>query len=272
LFGFGSIFGGGRRGARNRGGRDLRYDLEIDFEEAVHGLETKIQVPRAESCSDCSGTGGKDGEVRVCKECRGRGQVAFQQGFFTIARNCPRCGGKGRTVAEPCPACNGVGAVKRESTIPIRIPAGVDHGAHLRVTGQGEAASPGGPPGDLYVVLHVREHPVFQRQDRDVACEVGISISQAALGAEIEVPTLHGKKSLSVPSGTQSGTRFRLRGMGVPAINGGRRGDQYVSVVVRTPTRLSQEQRRLLEQLAELDGDDGPEPGIFDRVKSIFNA
>jgi molecular chaperone DnaJ len=271
LFGLGSIFGGGRTRRRGSSGRDLRYDLEIDFEEAVRGLETRIQVPRLETCSDCDGRGAEPGGSETCAQCRGRGQVAFQQGFFTIARPCGMCGGSGSRITKPCATCEGRGRVQEERTLPIRIPAGVDDGTRIRISGEGEGGARGGPPGDLYVVLHVREHPVFQRQDREIHCVVPISYSQAALGAEIRVPTIDGETTLTIPAGTQAGTSFRMRGLGVPALNSTARGDQYVTVQVRTPTRLTDEQRNLIEQLAELDGEETAEPGLFDRVKNIFN-
>ena len=270
LFGLGSIFGGARRRGRAGAGRDLRYDLEIEFEEAIRGLETKIRVPRQETCGDCGGRGANEGGIETCSACGGRGQVAFQQGFFTIARPCNSCGGNGRRITDPCRACEGSGRVQREKTLGIRIPAGVDDGTRIRMAGEGEGGTGGGPPGDLYVVLHVRPHEVFSRQGRDLHCELAISYSRAALGGKAEVPTLDGSQPLDIPAGTQGGTTFRLRGLGAPAINSGARGDQYVTVLVRTPTRLSSEQRELLEKLAELEGDETDEPGLFDRVKNIF--
>jgi molecular chaperone DnaJ len=271
LFGFGSIFGGGRRRSRGRRGQDLRYDLEIDFEEAVRGLETKVQVPRREPCPDCGGSGAADPEaVQTCSDCGGRGQVAFQQGFFTVARPCGRCRGQGRVITRPCTTCGGHGQVQQERTISVRIPAGVHDGVQLRLSGEGEAGSGEGPPGDLYVVLSVRPHEVFTRRELDLLCEASISFSQAALGMQLEVPTLDdGMEPLDVPAGTQPGTVFRLRGKGVPALSGRGRGDQLVTVNVRTPKRLSREQKELFKQLAELESDD--EPGLFERVKNILS-
>jgi molecular chaperone DnaJ len=271
LFGLGSIFGGGRGRRRGSAGRDLRYDLEIEFEEAVGGLETRIQVPRMESCPDCGGRGAAEGGSETCQQCGGRGQVAFQQGFFTIARTCGACAGAGRRITQPCEACEGRGRVQRERTLTIRIPAGVDNGTRIRMSGEGEAGSGGGPPGDLYVVLHVREHPVFQRRERDIHMLLPVSFARAVLGAEVTVPTIDGEQRLKIPPGTQSGTSIRLRGLGVPALNGGARGDQFVTVQVLTPTKLSNEQRRLIEELADLDGEENEEPGLFERVKNIFN-
>ncbi len=271
LFGFGNIFGGGRRAAR--GGQDLRYDLTIAFEQAATGVEAPIVVPRLDRCATCRGTGAKGKEgVKTCETCRGRGQVAFQQGFFTIARTCSTCGGSGKRIVTPCPACAGQGRVRAESTITVRVPAGVDDGMRLRVSGEGEAAADGGPPGDLFVVLHVDEHPVFRRDGAQLHCEVPISFAQAALGTTIRVPLIGGgKEELEVEPGTQSGTVLRLRGKGLPALDRSGRGDLHVTIRVATPRSLSAEQRQLLEKLAELDGVETAERGLFDRVKDIFN-
>jgi molecular chaperone DnaJ len=271
LFGLGSIFGGGRRRRRGGSGRDLRYDLEIEFEEAVLGMETRIQVPRLETCDDCGGSGAAEGGSQTCGQCGGAGQVAFQQGFFTVARPCGACQGTGRRITNPCNGCEGRGRVQRERTMTIRIPAGVDDGTRIRMSGEGEGGLSGGRPGDLYVVLHVREHEVFQRQEQNLHCTFPLSFTQAALGAEVEVPTIDGKQPLSVPAGTQSGTTFRLRGLGVPAINSSARGDQYVTVQVVTPRKLTDEYREVLERLAELEGEELDEPGLFERVKKIFS-
>jgi len=271
LFGLGSIFGGGRARRRGSAGRDLRFDLEIDFEEAVRGLETRIQVPRMENCVSCDGRGALEDGIQTCSQCAGRGQVAFQQGFFTIARPCGSCRGAGKRITDPCEACGGQGRMQRESTLTVRIPAGVDEGMQLRLSGEGEPGSGGGRDGDLFVVLHVREHPLFERRDEHIHCSVGVSFSRIALGGEIRVPTLDGEETLTVPAGTQSGEVFRLKGKGIPVVNGKRHGDQYVTVQVRTPKRLSDEQRRLLEELAEVEGDDTGERGLFDRVKGIFH-
>jgi molecular chaperone DnaJ len=271
LFGFGSIFGGARRRGGVRQGRDLRYDLELDFEEAARGLETKIRVPRLDSCDACQGSGAAPGGIETCPDCGGRGQVAFQQGLFTIARPCGQCRGSGRRISKACETCGGAGRLRVERTIKVRIPAGVDEGMRLRIGGEGEAGAGGGPPGDLYVVLHLREHPVFRREEHHLLCDVPISFSQAALGAEIEVPTLDGSQTLRVPPGTQSGTRFRVKGKGLPDLNGRGHGDLLVKLHVHTPTSLSGEQRELLERLGELEGEIVPERGLFERVKDIFN-
>lgn len=272
-FGFGDVFGGGRRGRRQRGvGQDLRYELEIEFEDAARGMQTRILVPRHESCTHCEGTGGEppDG-VQTCSQCAGRGQVAFQQGFFTIARPCSRCGGKGREIVRPCGTCEGTGRIPRERTLELKIPPGVGDGTRLRIAGEGEAGAVGAPPGDLYVVLHVKEHPVFTRRDDHILCEARISFAQAALGTRLEVPTLDGEQDLDVPAGTQSGTVFRLAGQGIPSLGGRGRGDQFVSVVVSTPKKLTQETREIFERLAEIEGEETGERGLFDRVKDIFN-
>lgn len=271
LFGFGSAFGGSRRRSHAGSGRDLRYDLEIDFEEAVLGLETKIQVPRLETCSTCDGRGAQEGGVETCRQCGGRGQVAFQQGFFTIARPCGHCGGTGRRIVRPCAECDGQGRVQKERTLTVRIPAGVDDGMRLRMSGEGEGGIGGAPAGDLFVVLHVREHPSFRRDDLDLLSVTEVTFAQAALGAEIRVATIDGEEVLSVPAGTQSGTSFRLKGRGVPALNGRGRGDLHVTLRVSVPKRLSRDQRRLIEELAEHDGGDEDDSGLFERVKNIFN-
>lgn len=269
LFGLGGMFGGGRRRRGGRGGRDLLIDLEIDFEEAVRGLETKIQVPRLETCPDCEGRGVRgDEDVRSCPDCGGRGQVAIQQGFFTIARTCGRCRGAGRLIVKPCETCGGEARVRQERTIGVRIPPGVDDGIRLRIAGEGESGVGGGPAGDLHVALRVRPHPVFTRRDEHVLCELPIGFARAALGARVKVPTLDGDQELEIPPGTQSGTVFTLRGKGAPVLGGRGRGDQLITVVVRTPTRLSKRKRALIEQLAELE--DEAEPSLFERVKDIL--
>jgi molecular chaperone DnaJ len=271
LFGFGNLFGGRRR-RRGQSGRDLRYDLEIDFEEAVRGMEAHIKVPRLEPCASCSGSGAADGGVERCSHCGGQGQVAFQQGFFTIARPCGHCRGTGRRITKPCTSCSGQGRVQTERDLQVRIPPGIDEGMQLRVGGEGEAGSHGGPPGDLYVAVHVREHDRFRREGRDIFSTVDISFSQAALGTTRSVPTLDGDHELEIPAGTQSGTRFRLRGRGVPSVEGRGRGDHYLSVQVRTPESLDTEQRELFERLSEIEGEPVADRGLFDRVKDIFGS
>lgn len=247
---FGDFFGGGRgQGRRSRAerGADLRYDLEISFEEAAKGLETKIKIPRWDSCSSC---GGRGGDRAQCPTCNGRGQLRQQQGFFTISRTCPHCQGLGQVVKVPCVACRGQGRVRSEKVLGIKIPSGVDEGTRLRLGGEGEAGFNGGPPGDLYVVLKVREHEVFERRGNDIYVTVPVSMAQAALGAEIKVPTLNGHEKLRVPEGTQPGSVFRLRGCGIPSVDGRSEGDLYVIIQVAIPRNISREQRRLLESLA----------------------
>jgi molecular chaperone DnaJ len=250
FFGFGGFGRGTQQRRRASRGADLRYDLEISLEEAARGLETKIKIPRSETCSDCHGTGAKKGsEPSTCPACGGRGQIRHQQGFFTVARTCSQCLGRGQVMREACPDCGGKGHVRQEKVLSLKIPAGIEEGTRLRVGGEGEAGSMGGPHGDLYVVLRVREHPYFDRQGTDLYYTIPISITQATLGAEIKVPTLRGQERLRIPEGTQNGSVFRVRGAGMPSVDGRRQGDLYVSVYVVTPTRLSREQRRMFEML-----------------------
>ena len=271
LFGLGGMFGGGRRRAREAArGRDLRYDLEIDFLDAVRGVETRIEVDRHETCEACQGRRAAKGGIERCSACNGRGQVAFQQGFFTLARTCPTCRGAGERVVRPCPACNGEGFRRETRSIGLRIPPGVDEGTQIRVAGAGEGGIGGAPAGHLFVVLHVRPHERFERRDRDIHCLVPITFSQAALGSEVRVPTLDGDDVLEIPAGTQSGTRFRLRGRGVPSLEGRGKGDQYVTVEVRTPERLGKAQREIFERLAEAEKSEESDGGLFDRVRNIF--
>lgn len=273
---FGDFFGGGAgRGGRRRArrGEDLSYNMEISFEEAAFGTEKTISVPRSAVCDTCQGKGAKPGtSAKMCSACRGSGQVRFQQGFFTIARTCNQCGGQGSVITVPCPTCHGTGAVRKTLTIQVKIPAGVDTGARLKLRGEGEAAPAGGAPGDLYVLLRVREHPLFSRQNNEVICEIPLSFPQAALGVELEVPTLEGKLKMKVPPGTQSGNVFRLRGKGIVDLRGGSRGDQLVRMVVETPRKLSARQRELLEEFARLDGADvhPMSKGFFEKVKELF--
>ena len=276
FFGFEDLFGG-RRGGRGRAqrGADLRYDMSLSFEEAAAGVNTKIKIPRQEFCGACNGTGAKAGTgVVACATCGGRGQLAYQQGFFTISRTCPACQGAGQIIKERCPECRGQGRVELEKTIELRIPPGVDTGTRLRVNGEGEPGPNGGPHGDLYVVLDVKEHSFFERRGADLYCTIPISIAQATLGAELTVPGLGGEETLKVPEGTQSGAVFRVRGKGLADPHGGGKGDLYYHVRVLTPTKLTREQRKLVEQLgATLKVENKPaERGssLFDKVKDIF--
>ena len=279
IFGFGDMFGAGtqRRRTRAQRGADLRYDLKLSFEEAAFGTKTRIKIPRTETCPTCGGNGAKPGtHPTTCRSCGGRGAIRHQQGFLTISRTCPTCSGMGKEITDPCKNCRGEGRVRVEKTLGVNIPAGVDSESRLRVTGEGEAGVHGGPPGDLYVFLHVEEHSFFEREGNDLLCTVPISFSQAALGTAIEVPTLEGKETLSIPEGTQAGSRFRIRGKGIPRLEGHGRGDLYVFVKVVTPSRLSKEQRRLLEELAalekprDLSEDSSAEKTFTDKVKDLF--
>jgi len=276
FFSFEELFGlgGGRRRTRARRGADLRYDLEISFEEAARGLATKIKIPRTETCPVCQGSGARKGTGPTpCTACHGRGQLRYQQGFFTLSRTCPQCQGTGQVIRDPCPECHGEGHARRERTLEVRIPAGVDTGTRLRIAGEGEPGSQGGRRGDLYVVLRVKEHPFFERRESHLYCSIPISFPQAALGGEISVPTLDGYEKLKIPESTQSGTIFRLRGKGFPNLNGGGRGDLFVELQVSIPKKLTREQRRLIEQLGQsLPSENRPleKSSLFDRVKDIF--
>jgi molecular chaperone DnaJ len=276
FFGFEDMFSGGRRGrSRVQRGADLRYDMTLTFEEASTGVATKIKLARQEYCETCNGTGAKAGTgVAACQTCGGRGQLAYQQGFFTITRTCPDCQGAGQIIRERCPDCRGQGRLEREHTIELRVPPGVDTGTRLRVAGEGEPGPNGGPPGDLYVVLEVKEHPFFERRGADLYCTIPVSVVQAALGSEIQVPGLNGEEKLKIPEGTQSGAVFRHKGKGMPDPRGGGKGDLYYHVRVLTPAKLSREQRKLMEQLgAMLKVENKPaerNSSIFDKVKDIF--
>lgn len=279
IFGFGDVFGGARRRTGPQRGADLRYDMEISFEQAAMGAETTVQVPRRETCESCRGSGAAPGtSPSTCPQCRGTGQLRYQQGFFTVARTCGTCRGTGRVISKPCAACHGVGGVERKRKLTVKIPAGIASGQRLRLHGEGEAGALGGPPGDLYVVIHVPEHPLFKRDGNDLYCELPVSFPVLAIGGEIQVPVVDGgTERLKIPEGTQSGTLFRLRHKGMPDVGGRGRGDLLVSVKAVTPRKLSKEQRLMFRQLAESlssdqhdlpAGDDGR--GIFDRVKDIF--
>ena len=277
IFGFGDLFGGGtrRRGRRAQRGADIRQDVTISFEEAAFGVKKKITVSRTELCSTCQGSGAKSGtSPQVCRSCGGRGQLRYQQGFLTVARTCPTCSGAGQAFTDPCKECKGEGRVLTEKQLQISIPAGVDSENHLRISGEGEAGLQGGPSGDLYIVIHVEEHPFFQRQDDNLICTVPISFTQAALGAQIQVPTLEGEEPLHIPEGTQTGARFRLRGKGIPHVNGHGRGDLHVFVRVSTPANLSREQRQLLEQLEALSTPDNQpaEKTLTQKMKDLFSG
>ena len=278
VFGFGDIFGSRRRRGGPQRGADLRYDLEITFEESAAGAETTIQIPREENCDTCSGSGAAPGtKAETCSQCRGSGQLRYQQGFLTVARPCSTCRGTGKTIAKPCQTCRGAGRVPRERSLTVKIPAGIATGQRLRLYGEGEAGSAGGPAGDLYVVVHVQEHAFFHREGDDLYCEMPISFPTLALGGDVRVPTLNGQEELQVPSGTQPGTRFKIRHKGMPNVSGRGHGDLYVIARAAIPKKLSKDQRRLIEELArtmpdeklEADGDSSDKP-FFERMKDMF--
>jgi molecular chaperone DnaJ len=276
LFGFGDLFGGAsrRRSSRPSRGADVRYDLELTFEEAVFGKEASISVPRTVACKGCEGSGARPGTSPVsCSGCGGRGQIRFSQGFFAVSRTCPQCGGAGKVIRDPCPQCGGAGKLRETRTLSVRIPAGVDEGTRLRVAGEGESGHLGGPTGDLYVFIAVAEHARFTRRDYDIHAEEPISISQAALGAELEAETIHGRETVRIPPGTQPSQVFRLRGKGVPFLDGSGRGDHYVHVSVRIPSDLTEEQKELLRKFAELRGDEILESkSVLGKVKDFFTS
>jgi len=274
FFGFGDLFGGGR-GRRNRAqrGEDLRYDLEISFDDAIFGMTAEIQVPRMEACERCRATGAEpDSGSATCPTCNGRGQILYQQSFLSVRRTCHTCGGSGQIVRNPCRQCQGQGYRQVVRKLKVNIPAGVDDSNRLRLAQEGQPGAHGGPSGDLYVVLKVKEHAFFERQGNDLHCTIPINVGQAALGAEIEVPTMEEPYRLKIPEGTQNGAQFRLRHLGVPSVNGTGRGDLFVHIDVRVPAKLTREQRKLLEQLRDtLPVDNQPaEKGLLGRVKDYF--
>jgi len=279
---FGDIFegafggsAGGRRGNRSNQGSDLRYDLEIEFMEAVRGCEKEVTIRRPVSCNPCQGSGAAPGSKAVtCTTCRGQGQVAVSRGFFSIAQTCPKCGGTGQTIQNPCKSCRGEGRVEENARIKLKIPAGVDTGSRLRSVGQGEAGSRGGSSGDLYVVLTVRSHPVFEREENDLFCNVPVAFSQLALGAEINIPSLDGEMTLKIPAGTSSHKVFRIRGQGVPSVSGRARGDLHIRTQVEIPKHLNSAQKEALEHFAKLcDEHTHPERhSFFEKAKKIFKA
>jgi molecular chaperone DnaJ len=275
FFGFGDLFTGGRSGRRTRAqrGADLREDITIEFEEAVFGTEKKISYRKHETCEVCRGSGSAGGKApATCRTCGGHGQVRYQQGFFTIARTCPACQGAGSVISDPCAKCRGEGRTVQQKTIDAKIPAGVEDGTRIRFSGVGEAGTHGGPAGDLYVVLSVKEHPFFERQGNDLYCVIPISVTQAALGAEIRVPTLEGEQTLKIPEGTQSGATLKIRAKGVPVLNGRGKGDLFVGIRVQTPTKLTKRQRELLEELeGTIQHDNKPQSSsILGKMKDMF--
>lgn len=276
FFGFEEIFGRGGPGRpRSQRGADLRYDMPLSFEEAAFGLTTKIRIPRHDLCNACKGTGAKPGSgSAACDTCKGRGQLHYQQGYFSISRTCPSCQGSGRIIKDKCAECRGRGRVEQTRAIDVRIPPGVDSQTRIRVAGEGEQGANGAPPGDLYIILDVKDHPFFERRGADLYCTIPVSISQAALGAELSVPGLVSDERLSIPEGTQTGSIFRLKGKGLPDPHGGGKGDLYVNVGVLTPTKLTRDQRRMLQELGEtLKVENRPaerSSSFFEKMKDIF--
>jgi molecular chaperone DnaJ len=276
LFGFGDIFGGsgGRRRTRAQRGADLREDITLEFEEAVFGTETKVTVRRNETCETCHGSGAAAGKSPVtCRSCGGQGQVRYQQGFFSIARTCPTCQGAGTVITDPCLKCKGEGRILKQKVIDAKIPAGVEDGTRIRFTGMGESGVFGGPAGDLYVVLRVKEHSFFEREGNNLHCVVPVSFAQAALGTEISLPTLEGEHNLKVPEGTQSGTTLRVKSKGVPVLNGHGRGDILVEIQVQTPSKPNKRQRELLQELESLTKVENKPHSrtLLGKVKDMFN-
>ncbi len=276
---FGEMFnmggqGGGRKQARQQRGRDLRYDMALEFEESIFGKEQEIKIKRAETCTDCNGVGTANGkQPQTCPQCKGAGQVRFQQGFFSVARACSRCDGTGVQITDPCATCRGESRVMKEHTIQVKVPAGVEDGTRIRYQGEGEAGKYDGPAGDLYVMLSVKAHKVFSREGDDLHCVVPVSYTQAALGDELEIATLDGPAVLKVPDGTQSGKTFKLKNKGVPHLNASGKGDLIVEVRVQTPTKLSKQQRDLLKQLGEtMEKENTPHShGLMNRVREMFS-
>ncbi len=274
---FGEMFGGGgggRRASRMQRGRDLRYDLTLEFEEAVFGVEREISIKRLEHCGDCSGTGAANGKApATCTQCGGRGQVRFQQGFFSVAKTCGRCNGSGTMITDPCVTCRGEGLLAKKHEILVKVPAGVEQDTRIRYSGEGEAGRFGGPGGDLYVVLNVKAHKFFERDGDDLHCVMPISFPQASLGTELTIETLEGAATVKIPEGTQHGKEFKLRGKGVPHLNSSGKGDLIVEVRVATPTKLNKGQKELMRQLGEtMVVENSPTSrGLFDKMKDIFS-
>src|SRR5688500_5688274 len=274
---FGNIFGGGARNSGPRRGADIGYVMELDLEEAVAGIDKRIEVPTLVSCQHCNATGSEDGQVETCGTCQGRGQVRMQRGIFQMQQACPHCGGRGKTITNPCKPCMGVGRLEEEKILSVKIPAGVDNGDRIRLQGEGEAGPSGTPPGDLYVEVRVRPHEIFERDGDDLHCDVPIRISQAALGDIVRVPTLDGEVELRIPAETQTGKQFRLRDRGVKSVRSRAPGDLYCRVVVETPVNLTTEQRELLEKFEMTFSGDGarkhsPRSSTFiDGVKGFWD-
>ncbi|MBI5641092.1 MAG: molecular chaperone DnaJ [Nitrospirae bacterium] len=269
---FGAFGGGGQRRSRPARGNDLRYDLSITLADAVFGTEKTIDFPRWEDCSECRGSGSEPGKApSVCSTCKGSGQIRFQQGFFSVSKTCGKCYGTGKIITDPCKACNGQGKIQRQKSISVKFPPGVDTGSRLKIQGEGEPGTQGGPRGDLYIVLHVEEHPFFKREGTELFCEVPISFPQAALGAEVEVPTLDGTAKIRIPAGTASGSVFYLKGKGAPRIGGHHRGNQAVRIYIDVPKKLTPRQKELLDEFASLSGDEVSR-SFREKLKDIFTG
>ncbi|HJV11907.1 MAG TPA: molecular chaperone DnaJ [Burkholderiales bacterium] len=276
---FSDIFGGGRGGRSTVfRGADLRYNLELTLEQAAHGFDTKIRIPAAAICDTCKGSGARPGtQPATCPTCRGAGQVRVSQGPFSIAQTCPRCHGSGSIIPNPCGPCSGTGRVKLQKTLAVKIPAGVDEGDRVRLSGEGEPGVNGGPPGDLYVQVHIKPHPVFQRDHDDLHCEMPVSITTAALGGEISIPTLDGSAKIRIPAETQSGKTFRLKAKGIKGVRSQAAGDLFCHVVVETPVNLTERQRQLLREFESISAEDSARhnpraKGWFDKVKEFFES
>jgi molecular chaperone DnaJ len=281
---FGDVFGGQRGGGQQRGGRqvyrggDLSYAMEITLEEAAHGKEAQIRIPSWDDCNTCHGSGAKPGtKVVTCTTCHGHGVVQMRQGFFSVQQTCPQCKGTGKLIPEPCVTCHGVGKTKNNKTLEVKIPAGIDDGMRIRSTGNGEPGTNGGPPGDLYIEIRLKKHDIFERDGNDLHCAVPISFTTAALGGEIEVPTLAGKAAIDIPEGTQAAKQFRLRGKGIKGVRSSYPGDLYCHITVETPVKLTEHQRKLLKELDESLKKGGAkhspsEEGWADKLKSFFSA
>lgn len=275
---FGDFMGGGRGGGRRGGpqrGNDLRYNLRINLEDAFGGLQKTITVPTAVACGSCNGTGAEGGsEPQTCPTCNGMGKVRAQQGFFTVERTCPTCNGMGQTIKNPCKSCNGQGRVEKEKSLSVNIPAGVETGTRIRLAGEGEAGARGGPTGDLYIFIEVNDHALFERENTNLFCRVPVSIATAALGGEIEVPTIDGGRSrVKVPEGSQSGRQMRLRAKGMPALRGGAAGDMFIELAVETPVKLTARQREILKEFDQLSEDNNPQgSSFFASVKSFWDS
>ncbi|MEO8648040.1 MAG: molecular chaperone DnaJ [Acidobacteriota bacterium] len=273
MFGFGDMFGSrGRTRSTVQRGSDLRYDLEITLEDAATGKDEKLRIPRLQKCEDCGGNGAEKGtSPEPCKSCAGSGQTRYQQGFFSVMRTCGNCQGRGQIIRNPCPTCKGAGRNEKEKVLDVKIPAGVETGSRLRISGEGEDGLNGGPSGDLFVVIHVAEHEMFERQGANLYSAAPVTFAQAALGTEIKVKTLDGEEELKIPAGTQTGTVFRLKLQGMPVLGGRGKGDLFVAVTLITPKTLSKEQRNLLEQLAEVEDTDFDDESFIEKVRNIFS-